>query len=262
MTGVRWLTVFLDFPAGSFGAGVAFWREVTGFRLSPFRGTAAEFATLLPPAGNAYLRVQRTADGSSGHHLDLHIDPVAASVEQAAGQVAELGARVRHRSEGLVTAVSPGGFTFCLVRWHGEATVPGPVHLDDGGASRADQLCLDIPAGAFERERSFWSALTGWEVQTGVRSESACLNRPAGIPVRLGFQRADPGDRVTGHIDFACADRERLAARHVAAGARILAALPRQTTMADPTGRRYGLSIRDPETGKLPETMSPPLRPR
>ena len=26
---VRWLTVFLDFPAGSFGAGVAFWREVT-----------------------------------------------------------------------------------------------------------------------------------------------------------------------------------------------------------------------------------------
>ena len=262
MTGVRWLTVFLDFPAGSFGAGVAFWREVTGFRLSPFRGTAAEFATLLPPAGNAYLRVQRTADGSSGHHLDLHIDPVAASVEQAAGQVVELGARVRHRSEGLVTAVSPGGFTFCLVRWHGEATVPGPVHLDDGGASRADQLCLDIPAGAFERERSFWSALTGWEVQTGVRSESACLNRPAGIPVRLGFQRADPGDRVTGHIVFACADRERLAARHVAAGARILAALPRQTTMADPTGRRYGLSIRDPETGKLPETMSPPLRPR
>ncbi len=27
---VRWLTVFLDFPAASFGAGVAFWREVTG----------------------------------------------------------------------------------------------------------------------------------------------------------------------------------------------------------------------------------------
>jgi hypothetical protein len=27
---VRWLTVFLDFPAGSFGAGVAFWAEMTG----------------------------------------------------------------------------------------------------------------------------------------------------------------------------------------------------------------------------------------
>ena len=245
MTGVRWLTVFLDFPAGSFGAGVAFWREVTGSGLSPFRGMAAEFATLLPPAGDAYLRVQRTADGSSGHHLDLHVDPTAASVEQAAGRAVELGARVRHREAGLVITVSPGGFTFCLVRWHGEGAVPGPVHLDGGGASRADQLCLDIPGGAFEREASFWSALTGWEVQTGARSESACLDRPDAMPVRLGFQRADPGDRVTGHIDFACAERERLAARHVAAGARVLAALPHQTTMADPTGRLYGLTRRE-----------------
>ena len=53
---VRWLTVFLDFPAGSFGAGVAFWAEVTGSTLSPFRGAAGEFATLLPPYGDAYLR--------------------------------------------------------------------------------------------------------------------------------------------------------------------------------------------------------------
>jgi hypothetical protein len=60
---VRWLTVFLDFPAGSFGAGVAFWREVTGSGLSPFRGAAGEFATLLPADGDAYLRVQRIADG-------------------------------------------------------------------------------------------------------------------------------------------------------------------------------------------------------
>ena len=33
---VRWLTVFLDFPAGSFGAGVAFWREVTGLDAGRF----------------------------------------------------------------------------------------------------------------------------------------------------------------------------------------------------------------------------------
>ena len=32
---VRWLTVFLDLPAASFGAGVAFWREVTGSGLPP-----------------------------------------------------------------------------------------------------------------------------------------------------------------------------------------------------------------------------------
>jgi hypothetical protein len=29
---VRWLTVFLDFPAGSFGAGVAFWADPAGRR--------------------------------------------------------------------------------------------------------------------------------------------------------------------------------------------------------------------------------------
>src|SRR5207302_8406403 len=76
---VRWLTVFLDFPADSFGAGVAFWREVTGSGLSPLRGAAGEFATLLPADGDAYPRVQRVAGGSGGPQLDLHVDPALAS---------------------------------------------------------------------------------------------------------------------------------------------------------------------------------------
>jgi hypothetical protein len=59
--------------------------------------------------------------------------------------------------------------------------------------------------------------------------------------VRLELRRAEPGDRVAGHLAFACVDRERLAARHAAAGARILAVLPHQTEMADPAGRRYSL---------------------
>ena len=88
---VRWLTVFLDFPAGAFGAGVAFWAEVTGSTLSPFRGAAGEFATLLPPYGDAYLRVQRIADGSGGHHIDLHVDPALASVDPAAERAVALG---------------------------------------------------------------------------------------------------------------------------------------------------------------------------
>jgi len=150
---VRWLTVFLDFPAGSFGAGVAFWREVTGSGLSPLRGATGEFATLLPAEGDAYLRVQRVVDGSGGHHLDLHVDPALASVEQAAERAAALGAQVLHRKPGLVISASPAGFTFCLVSWHGESTVPGPVRLDGAGASRADAFWLDVPAGVFELER-------------------------------------------------------------------------------------------------------------
>jgi Glyoxalase-like domain len=213
---VRWLTVFLDFPAGSFGAGVAFWREVTGSGLSPFRGAAGEFATLLPPSGDAYLRVQRVAGGSGGHHLDLHVDPALASVEQAAERAVALGAKVLHRELGLVISASPGGFTFCLVRWHGESTVPGPVRLDDAGASRADQFWLDAPAGEVERERSFWTALTGWEGQGGARSAQ---------PVRLELRRAGLDDRVTGHLAFA----------------RVLAVLPHETELADPVGRLYSL---------------------
>jgi hypothetical protein len=227
---VRWLTVFLDFPAGSFGAGMAFWREVTGSTLSPFRGAAGEFATLLPPSGDPYLRVQRVAGGSGGHHLDLHVDPALASVEQAAERAVALGAKVLHRELGLVISASPGGFTFCLVRWHGEGTVPGPVRLDGAGASRADELCLDIPAGIFERERSLWTALTGWEGQDGARS------------VRLGFERCDDAGPVTGRLGFGCDDRRALAGRHAAAGARILAVLPGDTTMADPVGRLYRLT--------------------
>jgi hypothetical protein len=119
------------------------------------------------------------------------------------------------------------------VRWHGESTVPGPVQLDGAGASRADAFWLDVPAGIFERERSFWSALTGWEGEDGDRSA---------LPVRLELRRAGLDDRVTGHLAFACAGRRALAARHAAAGARILAVLPRETEMADPVGRFYRLT--------------------
>lgn len=251
----RWLTLFLDFPAQSFGTEIAFWREITGSALSPFRGEAGEFATLLPPDGDPYLRVQRIADGSGGAHLDLHVDPAAGTVDQAADRAATLGATVRHASEGLVVADSPGGFTFCLVSWHEEGTVPRPVTLDTGGASRLDQLCLDIPPDAYERECAFWAALTGWDLRSGGRPEFAYLDRPAQIPLRLLLQRRDragPSDRVTGHADFACARRELLAARHAASGARIVSVFPHWTVMTDPAGRSYCLTGRDPETGKLP----------
>jgi hypothetical protein len=48
-----WVTVFLDLPPTSFDRSVAFWRQVTGYGLSPSRGADGEFATLLPPSGDA-----------------------------------------------------------------------------------------------------------------------------------------------------------------------------------------------------------------
>jgi hypothetical protein len=248
----RWLTIFLDFPGDAFGPGVAFWRSVTGSGLSPLRGADGEFATLLPPAGDAYLRVQRVFAGDGGCHLDLHTDTSRESVKDAAARAQALGATVRHAEDGLVVADSPGGFTFCLVAWEGESVVPPPLQHGDAGASRADQLCLDIPAADFERECSFWAALTGGSPRPGALAEFSYLARPEGSPVRLLFQRreqAAPGDRVTGHVDFACADRQRLAGVHAAAGARVLAEFPNWIVLADPTGRRYCLTRRDPRTG-------------
>ena len=248
---IRWLTIFFDFPAEVFDLGVSFWREVTGSQLSPYRGPAGEFATLLPSHGDAYLRVQRVREGEGGCHLDLHVDD-AGPLDEAAAHATALGARVRHRDDDLVILGSPGGFIFCIVRWNGEATVPRPVRLDRGGASRAGQLCLDIPPGAFEGECAFWAGLTGWQLRPGGPPEFAYLERPDPMPARLLLQRrerAAPRDRVSAHVDFACTDRTRLAERHVAAGAQILARFPFWVVMADPAGRQYCLTARDPGAG-------------
>jgi hypothetical protein len=74
------------------------------------------------------------------------------------------------------------------------------------------------------------------------------------MPARLLLQRRTAGgqsDSVAGHIDFACAEPARLAQRHVASGAQVIAPFPYGVTLADPTGRLYCLTMRDPVTGKL-----------
>ena len=235
------MTLFLDLA----GAGSeTFWLNVTGTRPSSRRGPDGEFVTLMPPHGDAHLRLQRLREGAGGCHLDLHVAHDA--IDGAAARAVALGARQRHREEGEVTVLeSPGGFPFCLVRWDGEKTIAEPA--DGAGLSRLDQLCVDAPADLFEAECAFWAELTGWETRAGSRPEFRSLVRPALLPVRLLFQRLDhDGGRVTGHPDFACDDRDRLTARHTAAGARVVATFPHWTTMADPDGRPYCLTDRDP----------------
>jgi len=244
----RWMTVFLDFRADAFEAGVAFWREVTGCGLSSFRGPTKDFATLLPPSGDAYLRVQRLLSGGvsggvsgGGCHLDLHT--AAGSLEEEADRAVALGARVRHREAGeLIVADSPGGFTFCLVRWDGERFVPPPA-----GGSRVDTLCLDVPPARFGAECAFWSALTGGEAHPAPVPGFTSLKGPAGMPVRLLLQRLDDaalGQRVRAHVDIGATDVAGEVARHVSLGARVTATLPYWTVLADPADREYCLVVR------------------
>ncbi|HTU74026.1 MAG TPA: VOC family protein [Trebonia sp.] len=240
----RWLTIFLDFPPGDFDAGVAFWRAVTGSGQSASRGAAQEFATLLPPSGDPWLRAQRVASGPGGCHLDLHVGPSARALDAATGEAVALGAGIRHREAGLVVADSPGGFPFCLVEWTGEARAPEPAS-SGAGLALADQLCLDAPPAAFARESQFWAALLGRSPARAVggRPEFAYLGRAGGC-VRLVVQRrdeAEPGARVTGHLDVVCGDLAAATRRHVAAGSLVRAELPWWTVLTDPAGRAYCL---------------------
>src|SRR4051794_32240081 len=90
-----WVSAFLDFGPGAFDRGVAFWRDVTGYAVSEQRGETGQFATLLPAAGDDYLRVQHLDSGPGRTHLDLHVDQPTIATEAAI----ELGGHVLVRHE-------------------------------------------------------------------------------------------------------------------------------------------------------------------
>ena len=161
-----WLTAFIDLPPASYDVGVRFWEGVTGYAVSPSRGEQGEFATLVPPEGDAFLRVQRIVDGPAGVHLDVH----------RPGQPFE----VRR---------SPGGLDYCEVS-EPLSRRPPPATWPGGHWSIVDQVCLDIAAPAYERECAFWRDLTGLELQDSTYFEEfRTLARPADQPIRVLLQR-------------------------------------------------------------------------
>lgn len=247
---VRWTTAFIDVSSGDSAAAARFWCDVTGSSLSGRRGERGEFTTLGPPDGDPFLRMQDLVAGPAGCHLDLHVDDVASAAEQAIA----LGAGVRADAGPIVVLASPGGFVFCLVPHRGESHRPTPVRWPGGHRSLVDQLCLDIPAPAFESEGRFWATLTDWELYGGSRPAFSVLGRPVGQPLRLLLQRlvdAEPGQAVTAHLDLACDGVDAEVDRHLALGARVVRRMPNWVTLADPTGRHYCVTRRDPDTGVL-----------
>jgi hypothetical protein len=238
-----WISAFLDFAPGDFDRGVAFWQAVTGFELSERRGAAGEFATLVPPDGDDYLRVQALGGGDGRVHLDLHVESPTVAAEAAV----ELGAHVLVRHEdGYVVLRSPGGFEFCLVRQQASVR-PSPATWPDGNRSHVDQVCLDIPPEIHDSEVAFWRDLTGWEYADTDSPEFSRLNPPADLPIQLLLQRLDDDGRpVTAHLDLAADDREAEAARHVALGARLERVHAGWTVLTDPVGTAYCITARSP----------------
>jgi hypothetical protein len=242
---VRWLTAFIDRPAAGFDDAVRFWLAVTGTTLSPVRGEQGEFATLVPPAGDAYLRVQRTGDGAAGSHLDVHVDDIAG----AAARAVEAGATEVGRGGDVVVLRSPAGLPWCLVAHHGEATVPPAHEDDDGRRSAVRQLCIDIPADRFDDECRFWGAVLGGDVKrSAALPEFAELALPSGLPLGILLQRRGDADGpATAHLDLGSSDVPAVVAQHVALGARAGDEHEHWRVMVDPAGLPYCVTAESPD---------------
>lgn len=243
---VRWLTAFIDQPTERFDRGTGFWQRVTASTRSDFRGDEQQFATLLPPDGDPYLRVQRT-DAAARIHIDLHVDSVA----EARAEAERLGATLL-ADGGHAIMRSPAGLVFCLVSDQGESVRPQP--LPSPAPHRLDQVCIDVPAARFDDEAQFWQALTGWELRAGSLAEFAYLVRPPSMPLRLLIQRLGDDDgapAARAHLDWACGSSvDAVAVEHQRAGAELLEVFPGWTVMRDPAGLEYCLTARDAEAGR------------
>lgn len=239
-----WLTAFLDLPAAMHDAGLSHWRAVTGYDVSEPRGASGEFRTLVPPTGDAHLRVQRTGENRPRIHLDVHVD----DVEQASAEARRSGAtEVLANPLGYTVMASPGGLPFCFVR-HRAGEPAEPATWQGGLSSVVDQVSLDIPGEAYEDECRFWQALTGWELrQSTEHVEFRRLIRPPGQPLQLLLQRLDEETgRVRAHLDLAATDRAAETERHVTLGAEVLDVRSGWTVLSDPTGSAYCITDRQP----------------
>ncbi|MER5478747.1 VOC family protein [Streptomyces sp. NPDC002734] len=244
-TAPNWLTLFLDIPHANHQAANGFWQAATGYELSSPRGECEEFATLIPPSGHAHLRVQRTKAEHFSVHLDLHVSDLDAATDSAVRAGAEIVAQPGH-----VIMRSPAGLLFCLVRGRDETT---PATSGDWGTHRSitDQLTIDVAHDAWDREKSFWSDLTGWAVTQSARPEFARLHTPPSLPVRVLLQRRDEGG-TSSHLDIATDNRAAEVERLIRLGATLLGHGPTWTVMTGPDNSVFCVTDRSPATGLLP----------
>ncbi len=238
-----WLTAFVDVESAAHAAEQAFWRDVTGYQVSPARGEHDEFVTLVPPEGDAHLRVQRLGEGPSRIHLDVHVPDLADARERAL----DLGAQVLDECGDVVVLSSPAGVVFCFVRQH--ERVPAPPARWAGHRSMVDQVCLDVAPADYVAECAFWSTLLGLPLRASTYPEFHSLERPDDVAVRILLQRRDDVGPAAAHLDLACDDRDAETARHVALGAEVVRRFDGWTVLRDPAGLAYCITDRNPQRG-------------
>lgn len=237
-----WLSAFLDLPSGSWETGVKFWAAVTGYQLSPPRGLDDEFATLVPPEGDDYLRVQRIG-GAARLHLDLHVP----EPDAAARRAVRLGATpLGDPGLGYRVLTSPGGLVFCLVS-HPSAVRPAATTWPAGHRSQVDQVALDLPRDLHTAESGFWAAMLGADVRSLTGDEFSAIDRRPELPLRLLLHRLNESTgRTRAHIDLATDDRAAEVGRHCDLGAKVVRQLEQWTVLRDPAGLVYCVTDRRP----------------
>jgi len=210
-----WLTVFIDFPAVEFEPGKSFWCAATGYRSSEPRGEAGEFATLLPPAGDAYLRVQRLGEGPTRLHLDVHVADPQSAARAAVGLGAEVLEDQRH---GYVELASPSGFAFCVVSGF-TGRVPSAASWPAGQHSRLAQVCLDVPQARYAEELAFWQSLLGGDWKTRSGADPLATRMADAVAFELRLQPSVLSPQASGHLHLNTDDRSAEVARLVGLGA-------------------------------------------
>jgi hypothetical protein len=244
---IRWISAFFDVPADGFEAGVAYWLRATGSVRSDPWGSHGEFATLVPGHGDPHVYLQRLGEGACGNYPDLHVD----DLDEATRRALELGAATVRETPGLVVLESPGGLPFCFVRHRqGQSATPAPVRWPGGHRSRLDQICVDVPPGAFDDEVAFWRGLTGWRRSGTDVHEFRRLLPPPGLPLHFLLQRLDTAGesgRASAHMDFSSSDVEAETERHVGLGAEPVRRHPHWQVMRDPVGTAYCITDKDPD---------------
>ncbi|GAB16828.1 hypothetical protein GOEFS_015_00250 [Gordonia effusa NBRC 100432] len=247
---IRWLSAFFDFPAPQFGDEVTFWRAIAGSTVSPPRGERKEFASLEPFTGDPHLRVQRIDDGDGGLHLDLHlVDHRSAITECAAA-----GASVLDQDDPMFAVLrSPAGLPFCLNEWQGETVRSRPIRWPGASISIIDEVLITVPRKDFDAELAFWSTITGWAIDNSPPQSDA--------PASARFVRRDPlplsvvltpvADASVGaQVSLAATSVPDEVARHEDWGATVVADATTSVLMADPVGRPYRITNRNPRSGR------------
>jgi hypothetical protein len=242
---VRWLSIFADVPADRLDRSVAFWTAATAATPGRPAGERGEFRPLEPAGGDRWLWLQCLDAGGPGWHLDLHVP----DIDAAGAAAVKLGAATERRLDDVLVLRSPAGLPFCLAledagRERRRAAPPAWP----GGRSLVDQVCLDIPALAFDTEADFWSALTGWP-RLGSADDRPVFDRlavPERLPAQVLLQRLEPGadDPIHAHVDLSADDRDAEVARHLALGAEVVRRTEHWTTLRDPAGLVYCVTVR------------------